>query len=131
GNHVTALKPDQVRITEDGIAQKMVLFKEAGQTPLRLSATPADVLSGTSVFVLFDTSNGMYKGFSYASDAIAKPLYMPLLVSKRTNTLVPLSTSAGVAESRSGVWPASLKRTIFCAIPSSVIRTWSGFKAVT
>jgi Ca-activated chloride channel family protein len=72
GNHVTALKPDQVRITEDGIAQKMVLFKEAGQTAMRLSATPAEGLSGTSIFVLFDTSNGMYKGFSYASDAIAE-----------------------------------------------------------
>ncbi len=32
---------------------------------------PADPLVGTNVFVLFDTSNYMYRGFVYASDAIA------------------------------------------------------------
>jgi VWFA-related protein len=30
-----------------------------------------DTLAGTNVFVLFDTSNYMYRGFVYASDAIA------------------------------------------------------------
>jgi Ca-activated chloride channel family protein len=32
---------------------------------------PADAFVGTNVFVLFDTSNFMYKGFVYAEDAIA------------------------------------------------------------
>ena len=31
----------------------------------------ADAFIGTSVFVLFDTSNFMYRGFVYAEDAIA------------------------------------------------------------
>ena len=31
----------------------------------------AEMLVGTNVFVLFDTSNYMYRGFVYASDAIA------------------------------------------------------------
>jgi len=31
----------------------------------------ADALVGTNVFILFDTSNYMYRGFVYASDAIA------------------------------------------------------------
>jgi len=72
GKHVGALKPDDLRITEDGIAQTIVTFVEGGKTPLRLSAGPADSLAGTNIFILFDTSNCMYKGFAYASDAIAE-----------------------------------------------------------
>jgi hypothetical protein len=34
--------------------------------------TGPDAFVGTNVFVLFDTSNFMYKGFVYAEDAIAR-----------------------------------------------------------
>src|SRR5579864_9672712 len=64
GNHVSSLKPDDIRITEDGIPQTIVTFVEGGKAPLRLSSSPADNLAGTNIFILFDTSNCMYKGFS-------------------------------------------------------------------
>jgi VWFA-related protein len=72
GRHVTGLKPADLQISEDGIAQQIVTFTEGAKTPLRLADTPADVLLGTNVFILFDTSNCMYKGFAYTSDAIAE-----------------------------------------------------------
>jgi Ca-activated chloride channel family protein len=72
GKHVAALKPDDLRITEDDIAQTIVTFVEGGKTPLRLSASLAGSLEGTNIFILFDTSNCMYKGFAYTSDAIAE-----------------------------------------------------------
>lgn len=72
GNHVSSLKPDDLRITEDEIPQTIVTFVEGGKPPLRLSASPAESLAGTNIFILFDTSNCMYKGFAYASDAVAE-----------------------------------------------------------
>jgi VWFA-related protein len=43
-----------------------------GGTPGKPGLDPrADAFAGTSVFVLFDTSNFMYRGFVYAEDAIA------------------------------------------------------------
>jgi VWFA-related protein len=92
GRYVNGLKPGDFRILEDGILQKVSTFAEGnrpavqvlegGQT--RPIAPPAaaetatatgeprtDTLAGTNVFVLFDTSNYMYRGFVYASDAIA------------------------------------------------------------
>jgi VWFA-related protein len=72
GNHISGLKPEDLRVTEDGIPQTIVTFIEGGKAPLRFSSNPADNLAGTNVFILFDTSNCMYKGFAYASDAIAE-----------------------------------------------------------
>ncbi len=94
--YVNGLKPKDFKIYEDEIAQKLATFAEGarppmqvlenGETrPLRPSTDTAaggapgnpdaiDVradASGTNVFVLFDTSNYMYRGFVYASDAIA------------------------------------------------------------
>lgn len=85
--YVNNLKPKDFRIMEDGIPQKIntfgegnkppVLVKEDGSTtPLNPGATDGkelkgDAFVGTNVFVLFDTSNYMYRGFVYASDAIA------------------------------------------------------------
>ncbi len=51
------------------------LLAEPGKTPAEdapagLESHP-DAFVGTNVFVLFDTSNYMYRGFVYASDAIA------------------------------------------------------------
>jgi len=94
GRYITGLKPGDFRILEDGIPQRVNTFVEGSKPALQvlddgttrplLAATegpsrePAggletrpDALVGTNVFVLFDTSNYMYRGFVYASDAIA------------------------------------------------------------
>ena len=95
GQYINGLKPSDFRVTEDGIAQKINTFGEGNKPPLQVmedgttrllnaqNASPAEVdgkgsadvrtdsFVGTNVFVLFDTSNYMYRGFVYASDAIA------------------------------------------------------------
>jgi Ca-activated chloride channel homolog len=92
GRYVNGLKPGDFKILEDGIAQRVATFAEGSKpavqvlpdggtrpivveedtTARRLGPQrPADALAGTNVFVLFDTSNYMYRGFVYASDAIA------------------------------------------------------------
>ncbi len=88
GRYVNGIKPGEFRILEDGIVQRMNTFAEGNKTPLQLledgTSRPmlinpqerekggaADAFVGTNVFVLFDTSNYMYRGFVYASDAIA------------------------------------------------------------
>ncbi|MDX1982830.1 MAG: VWA domain-containing protein, partial [Bryobacteraceae bacterium] len=88
GRYINGLKPGDFRILEDGIVQKMNTFAEGNKAPLQMmedgTAKPmvinpeerekgqsADAFVGTNVFVLFDTSNYMYRGFVYASDAIA------------------------------------------------------------
>jgi Ca-activated chloride channel family protein len=93
--YVNGLKPGDFRIYEDDIPQKMATFAEGTRAPVQVLADggtrplPAgsaaanrqpgpgvvdlrsDAMTGTNVFVLFDTSNYMYRGFVYASDAIA------------------------------------------------------------
>jgi VWFA-related protein len=94
--YVNGLKPKDFKIYEDDIPEKLATFAEGarppvqvlenGETrPLRAStdASPGNATgnpdaidpradsSGTNVFVLFDTSNYMYRGFVYASDSIA------------------------------------------------------------
>ncbi|HYZ87116.1 MAG TPA: VWA domain-containing protein [Bryobacteraceae bacterium] len=89
GRYVNGLKHNDFRILEDGIVQKMATFTEGNKPPLHVledgSTEPilnaadraggsdgrSDAFVGTNVFVLFDTSNYMYRGFVYASDAIA------------------------------------------------------------
>ena len=90
GRYINGLKPADFRILEDGIPQKVATFAEGNKPPLqvlddgtttaagrRAGAIPrsggiaTDAFVGTNVFVLFDTSNYMYRGFVYASDAIA------------------------------------------------------------
>jgi Ca-activated chloride channel family protein len=88
GGYVNGLKPKDFKILEDGIPQKVATFAEGSKPPVQvaedgslrtLEATEenkaegraTDSLVGTNVFVLFDTSNYMYRGFVYASDAIA------------------------------------------------------------
>jgi Ca-activated chloride channel homolog len=95
GHYINGLKPGDFHLTEDGIAQKINTFGEANKPPVRvlengtvqpllasteasgaeLETNPSEVrpdsFVGTNVFVLFDTSNYMYRGFVYASDAIA------------------------------------------------------------
>lgn len=95
GNYVTGLRPSDFTILEDGISEKVATFAE-GYEPARnldLDAAPevtADlhrdpsrrdndaartfdaIVAGADVFVLFDTSNYMYRGFVFAQDAIAE-----------------------------------------------------------
>ena len=88
-HYIKGLKPSDFRIYEDGILQKISTFAEGSNTPVAVADDgsthplleakkdgPAghgkpDAFVGTNVFVLFDTSNFMYKGFVYAEDAIA------------------------------------------------------------
>jgi VWFA-related protein len=85
GRYVNGLKPKDFRILEDGIVQKVATFAEGNRPPVHVledGTTQAiisketgeersDAFVGTNVFILFDTSNYMYRGFVYASDAIA------------------------------------------------------------
>ncbi len=89
GRYVTDLKPTEFRVLEDGIAQKIAYFAEGNEKPQALEASrpgetvasglpggvgidlASDTFVGTNVFVLFDTSNFMYRGVVYAEDAIA------------------------------------------------------------
>src|ERR1022692_2888306 len=86
GHYINGLKPTDFRILEDGILQQIATFSEGAKAPLaedgathplleaNRDALPGmerpDAFVGTNVFVLFDTSNFMYKGFVYAEDAI-------------------------------------------------------------
>ncbi len=88
-HYINGLKPSDFRIYEDGILQKVATFAEGANAPLSVSEDGAthplieakkdslpgmdrpDAFIGTNVFVLFDTSNFMYRGFVYAEDAIA------------------------------------------------------------
>jgi Ca-activated chloride channel family protein len=86
GHYVTGLRPSDFAISEDNIAQKIASFGE-GNGPQRTvepageengrqrtgdsAAETSSTLSGANVFVLFDTSNYMYRGFALAQDAIA------------------------------------------------------------
>ena len=99
GNYISGLRPEDFVVTEDKIPEKISNFDEgsitahrvAGSVPSDPSGTtenaPAGIadkaeleanpipetlstLAGSNVFILFDTSNYMYRGFVYAQDAI-------------------------------------------------------------
>src|SRR5450432_1057857 len=89
GHYVNGLKPTDFHIYEDGILEQIATFAEGAKAPLAVGEDGTtrplleankdtlpgmekpDAFVGTNVFVLFDTSNFMYKGFVYAEDAIA------------------------------------------------------------
>jgi Ca-activated chloride channel family protein len=96
GNYVTGLRPEDFSITEDKVAEKIATFGEGDGPARRLMENPPpdgeregqrgepgqslafqerEILTtpagGANVFVLFDTSNYMYRGFVFAQDAIA------------------------------------------------------------
>jgi VWFA-related protein len=96
GNYITGLRPQDFLVSEDGIPQKLATFAEGNEPARRLvditasqgkapaaprdgTALPAEVsgqalgslVAGADVFILFDTSNYMYRGFVFAQDAIA------------------------------------------------------------
>jgi Ca-activated chloride channel family protein len=70
GRYVNGLHSEDIRVREDGVVQKIVAFTEGNDSRLQSFQAPPDGLADTKVFVLFDTSNWMYAGFAYASDAI-------------------------------------------------------------
>ncbi len=61
GEHVRDLKPEDFRVFENGVEQKI----QNVVTPAHSETTP------TAVYVLFDTSNRMYSDFVYAEDSVA------------------------------------------------------------
>ena len=91
--YINGLKNTDFKIYEDGITQKISTFAEGTKPPLQVmedgttrpivggesAEVPGkpgidlrtDAFVGTNVFVLFDTSNFMYRGFVYTEDAIA------------------------------------------------------------
>lgn len=128
GKYVNGLKPKDFKVYEDEIPQKLATFAEGNHTPLQVLANgetkPLDLDSagdadpngsnvidlrsggtGTNVFVLFDTSNYMYRGFVYASDAIADFIrgldradsVAVYTYSRNLNRMVPLNRDRGTA----------------------------------
>jgi Ca-activated chloride channel family protein len=95
GRYINDLKPADFKVLEDGIPEKVNTFEEGNKPVMQVmpdgslrpmaggeapepSASAAagldvhsDAFAGTNVFILFDTSNFMYRGFVYAEDAIA------------------------------------------------------------
>src|SRR6202046_899690 len=101
GNYINGLTPEDFAITEDKIPEKIATFEAGGEPTRRLIAKPpldskpstqvAETtpdpapaesavntgsisslhLAGANVFILFDTSNYMYRGFVFAQDSIA------------------------------------------------------------
>jgi Ca-activated chloride channel homolog len=97
GNYITGLQPKDFAIVEDGILEKAATFAE-GNAPAHSiseldeqdsSAAPSggaarhtsdgaspqnfeSLVNGANVFLLFDTSNYMYRGFVFAQDATAE-----------------------------------------------------------
>ncbi len=93
GHYIAGLRPEDFTVYEDKIPEKIASFEEGNATGNRLNeidvssgdpagrklaaegSKPAGVeirqVSGASVFILFDTSNYMYRGFVFAQDAIA------------------------------------------------------------
>ncbi|HEV2487185.1 MAG TPA: VWA domain-containing protein [Terracidiphilus sp.] len=101
GNYISDLRPEDFAITEDNIPEKLATFEEGEETARDVGALaptskpdaapgaasaarpdpPSPVhslagvkvpgLTGANVFILFDTSNYMYRSFVFAQDAIA------------------------------------------------------------
>lgn len=130
GKYVNGLKPKDFKIYEDDIPQKLATFAEGSRSPMQVldngelrplrqqasesannvPANPDAVDTkgegtGTNVFVLFDTSNYMYRGFVYASDSIADFIrgldrsdsIAVYTYSRNLNRAVPLNRDRGSA----------------------------------
>lgn len=96
GNYIGNLRPSDFTIAEDGITQRLATFGEGDEPTRRVVEEPpnsnhfvlkdpatapevrngnlgelSSLVAGSNVFILFDTSNYMYRGFVFAQDAIA------------------------------------------------------------
>ncbi len=92
GHYITGLRPSDFRVYEDGITQRIATFSEGGGAPEMLLAAgempvgppvsaparppapsaPRPVPPASNIFVVFDTSNFMYRNFVFAEDAIGE-----------------------------------------------------------
>jgi Ca-activated chloride channel homolog len=97
GKYVTGLRPNDFAIFEDAIQEQIATFGEESVSARRsgdppptstapeendaakvdvpdkhLPAGPTSLIAGANVFILFDTSNYMYRGFVFAQDAICE-----------------------------------------------------------
>jgi Ca-activated chloride channel homolog len=100
GNYISGLRPEDFAVREDNISEKIATFEEGSESAIKLreevvsgggSGAPGAVkapetdhlernhtlagvtipgLAGANVFILFDTSNYMYRSFVFAQDAI-------------------------------------------------------------
>ena len=85
GNYVTGLRPEDFSVSEDNITQNVSTFEESRDSgpeavvtahggPGNESKSVANAMPKTTeanMFILFDTSNYMYRSFVFAQDAIA------------------------------------------------------------
>lgn len=97
GDYISGLKPEDFVVVEDGISQKIASFGEGNERTRRIegatepsapnapagagaqvalpdsasSSVLSSLVAGSNVFILFDTSNYMYRGFVFAQDAIS------------------------------------------------------------
>jgi Ca-activated chloride channel homolog len=95
GHYITGLRPQDFVVTEDGIPEHIAVFGEGNESvrmlpnvappgsqlpPSSGAGDPGEnvtarelsaLVGGANVFVLFDTSNYMYRGFVFAQDAIS------------------------------------------------------------
>ena len=89
GNYISGLKPEDFSVNEDKIPEKIATFEEGNEPTRKLIDHPGGKspsfttveekapggitpsTTGANVFILFDTSNYMYRGFVFAQDAIA------------------------------------------------------------
>jgi len=98
GHYISGLKPEDFVISEDKIPEKIATFEEgtasmrgsgdtipahhgeiAGNAAMASAGASGEgvtngvlsSVSGADIFILFDTSNYMYRGFVYAQDAIS------------------------------------------------------------
>ncbi len=101
GNYVAGLHPEDFTVTEDKIPQKIATFEEGSGATTELDVPPSakaaqssggdtgqsdaemeatvdkngvriSHVGGANVFILFDTSNYMYRSFVFAQDAITQ-----------------------------------------------------------
>jgi len=98
GNYISGLRPEDFSVTEDKIPETISTFEEGNELTLKPATQGAgqlldsgqpqsagsltkpqdshpdgtNIFAGSNVFILFDTSNYMYRGFVFAQDAIAE-----------------------------------------------------------
>lgn len=68
GKSVHGLQPPDLKVFEDGIPQKLASFAEGSKPSSILSGSR--ISAGTNVFILFDTSDRMYRTLPYVCDSI-------------------------------------------------------------
>lgn len=98
GNYITGLRPEDFLIKEDGITEKLAAFAQGDEPARSVLESPngqienttdhsadnstdhatdqpptfSSLVAGSDVFVLFDTSNYMYRDFVFAEDSISE-----------------------------------------------------------